>query len=112
MSENTQEKENEKQSEWRKRECGALWKREGRSQNFLSGYVKVGEFGIEKEVKLVVFTNKYKKENAKAPDFVVYESTDLTPSAEVKTESATAESATAESATAESSDNIPDLLAE
>ena len=104
MSENTQEKQNEKQSEWRKRECGALWKREGRSQNFLSGYVKVGEFGIEKEVKLVVFTNKYKKENAKAPDFVVYESTDLTPSAEAETET--------EAATPETSDNIPDLLDE
>ena len=70
------EKTNESTNEWKQREMGALWRREGKSQNYLSGYVKIGEFGTEKEVKVIVFTNKGKAKNPKAPDFVVYESQD------------------------------------
>jgi hypothetical protein len=66
----------EKQNDWSKRELGALWKRAGKSQNYLSGFVKVGEFGVEKEVRLVIFTNKNKSKNERAPDFVIYESQD------------------------------------
>ena len=44
-TENTKESNND----WSKREMGALWRREGKSQNYLSGYVKIGEFGTEKE---------------------------------------------------------------
>tara|TARA_R100000808_G_scaffold24269_1_gene55485 strand:+ start:17577 stop:17870 length:294 start_codon:yes stop_codon:yes gene_type:complete len=72
-TENTKESNND----WSKREMGALWRREGKSQNYLSGYVKIGEFGTEKEVRVIVFTNKGKAKNPKAPDFVVYESQDL-----------------------------------
>ena len=72
------DKTSESTNEWRQREMGALWRREGKSQNYLSGYVKIGEFGTEKEVRVVVFTNKGKAKNPKAPDFVVYESQDLT----------------------------------
>ena len=79
MSEQNTESGQNTNSDWRKRELGALWRREGRSQNYLSGHVKVGEFGVEKEVRLVVFTNKYKSENPKAPDFIVYEATDSSP---------------------------------
>jgi hypothetical protein len=75
MSTETQ-KTNESTNEWKQREMGALWRREGKSQNYLSGYVKIGEFGTEKEVKVIVFTNKGKAKNPKAPDFVVYESQD------------------------------------
>jgi hypothetical protein len=61
------------QSDWKKRELGALWRREGKSQKYLSGILKFGEFGTEKEVRVVVFTNKGKAKNEKAPDFIVYE---------------------------------------
>lgn len=61
------------QSDWKKRELGALWRREGKTQNYLSGVLKFGEFGTEKEVRIVVFTNKGKAKNEKAPDFIVYE---------------------------------------
>ncbi len=73
------ETETEKKSDndWSKREMGALWRREGKSQNYLSGYVKFGEFGTEKEVRVIVFTNKGKSKNPKAPDFVIYESQEL-----------------------------------
>lgn len=67
----------EKNNEWSKRELGALWKKSGKSQNYLSGYVKIGEFGVEQEVRLVIFTNKGKSKNPAAPDFVIYKSEDL-----------------------------------
>ena len=62
------------ESKWRSRELGALWKRQGRNQNYLTGKIKIGEFGVEKEVKVVIFTNKNKDKNERAPDFIVYES--------------------------------------
>jgi len=65
--------ENEsKSNEWVKRDIGALWKREGKNQKYLSGYVKVDDSGLEKEVKVVVFANKNKNNNEKAPDYRIY----------------------------------------
>tara|TARA_B100002019_G_scaffold256386_1_gene239714 strand:- start:638 stop:916 length:279 start_codon:yes stop_codon:yes gene_type:complete len=61
-------------NDWKKRELGALWRREGKQQNFLSGTLKIqDEFGMQKETKVVVFTNKGKAKNEKAPDFIIYE---------------------------------------
>jgi uncharacterized protein (DUF736 family) len=68
---------NDKQSDWAKRDIGALWKKEGQSQKYLSGYVKVDELGIEKELKIVVFSNKNKNNNEKAPDYRIYVSKPL-----------------------------------
>lgn len=73
-TENQKSKASEnKSNEWKSRELGALWKREGKNQTFLSGNVKIGEFGVDKEYKIVVFTNKGKIKNERAPDFVIYE---------------------------------------
>ena len=68
---------NNNQNDWAKRDIGALWKREGQSQKYLSGYVKIDEMGIEKEVKVVVFANKNKNNNEKAPDYRIYVSKPL-----------------------------------
>ena len=95
----TEEKTNESTNEWRQREMGALWRREGKSQNYLSGYVKIGEFGTEKEVRVIVFTNKGKSKNPKAPDFVVYESEDRKPE--------TTDTAPEAPATEEADPNVP-----
>jgi len=68
-------KNNENQTnanEWSKRDIGALWKKEGKNQKYLSGYVKFDELGSEKEVKVVVFANKNKNNNQKAPDYRIY----------------------------------------
>ena len=64
-------------SEWANREVGALWKRvsKGSGQKYLAGHVKIDELGVEKKLKLIVFQNKYKGENEKAPDLRI----DLTP---------------------------------
>ena len=97
--------ENNENNEWKKRELGALWRREGKNQNYLSGHVKIGEFGVEKEVKLVVFTNKYKSENSKAPDFILYEASDRTQ----ENSNSQAEATTAQPAEDQTSD-IPDML--
>lgn len=76
---------NNKTNEWSKRDIGALWKREGQNQKYLSGYVKVDELGLEKEVKIVVFSNKNKNNNEKAPDYRIYVSKPLdTKSSETK----------------------------
>ncbi len=69
--------QNGNDNEWKERELGALWRRSGKNQKYLSGYIKVGDELEEKEVRLIVFTNKYKSENEKAPDFVIYESTPM-----------------------------------
>ena len=73
MSEdNTQKSSND----WKQRELGALWRREGKNQNFLSGTIRLGDpLGADsvKEFKVVVFTNKGKAKNERAPDFIIYE---------------------------------------
>lgn len=56
-------------NEWAKRDIGALWKKEGKNQKFLSGYIK-DETGAQTEV--VIFANKYKQDNPKAPDYRIY----------------------------------------
>ena len=61
MPDNTESK-----SDWQEREIGALWKQSGRNQNYLSGHVN--------NEKVVIFMNKGKSENPKAPDFRVYKS--------------------------------------
>ncbi len=68
---------NEIQNEWRKREIGALWKRESKSsgKKYLSGTLKVNELGVETVLEVVVFPNINKK-SEKSPDFVMYLSKD------------------------------------
>ena len=89
-------------NDWSKRELGALWKRQGKSQNYLSGFVKVGEFGVEQEVRLVIFTNKNKAKNPKAPDFVIYQSED-------RTQTSTTEEVIAEKPAVQD-DEVPEIL--
>ena len=59
-------------NDWKEREMGALWKREGKNQRYLSGKITVGEFGVEKTINIVIFVNKF-KEKDNQPDFRVYE---------------------------------------
>tara|TARA_Y100000310_G_C20687347_1_gene819952 strand:+ start:3679 stop:3930 length:252 start_codon:yes stop_codon:yes gene_type:complete len=65
MSDNTETK---KTNEWAEREIGALWKREGSNQKYLSGKLKVEG----QEVGVVVFTNRHKAEGSNQPDFRMY----------------------------------------
>jgi len=67
--------ENKEKSEWSKRDIGALWKqisKSGSNMKYLSGHIKLGEdeFGVEKKMKIMVFTNDKKTENQ--PDFRIY----------------------------------------
>jgi len=72
MENQTQEKQ---QSEWRNRELGALWVRSGKSQKYLSGTINVETMpGVTEPVKVVVFTNKGREKNERAPDYVIYRS--------------------------------------
>ena len=68
-----------KASEWQKRECGALWKKESPTQKYYSGHVKVDDNGEEKLVRVVVFSNRHKtKDNH--PDMRIYTVEDKTDS--------------------------------
>jgi hypothetical protein len=106
--------ENNQVNEWSKRELGALWKRQGKAQNYLSGFVKIGEFGLEQEVRLVIFTNKNKSKNEKAPDFVIYRSEDrqeATPQPAAEATSKAAPALTQAPAVEQASDEeVPELL--
>jgi uncharacterized protein (DUF736 family) len=78
--------DNTNKSDWQERELGALWKQAGRSQNYLSGHVTVDG----KQQKVVVFANKNKKDNERAPDYRVYKSKPK-DEAETQTQTQTAE---------------------
>ena len=69
--------EQKTESDWTKREMGAFWKRQSqRGQSYLSGHVTLkADDGTESKVKVVVFKNKGKANNDKAPDYCVYAST-------------------------------------
>lgn len=101
---NEENNNNTSQSDWKKRELGALWRRDGKNQKYLSGILKFGEFGTEKEVRVVVFTNKGKAKNEKAPDFIVYE--------EKKREEVSSAQVEPESSSSDTSpdDDLPDIL--
>ena len=60
-----------KNTEWDNRELGALWinVKSGGTDKFLTGHIN--------DEKVIIFKNKYKEENPKAPDFRVYKQKDL-----------------------------------
>lgn len=61
-------------NDWKDREVGALWRRNGKSQKYLSGFIKTGDELDPQELRVMIFSNRYKNENEKAPDFVIYQS--------------------------------------
>ena len=96
----------DKQNEWKSRELGALWVKEGRNQKFLSGHVTLEDMpGVTTKVKVVVFSNKGKAENERAPDYVIYRSVDLD-----STDSSEASEQTSETQSEEASEEIPASL--
>ncbi|NCF42712.1 MAG: hypothetical protein GWP32_07490 [Bacteroidetes bacterium] len=108
--ENT-EKQTEKQSEWKNRELGALWVRNGKNQKYLSGTINVETMpGVTEPVKVVVFTNKGREKNEKAPDYVIYRSEDQVQ-AKANVEQVAQEAVQeAQSSKASSDEDIPDEL--
>ena len=68
MSNNT-----DKQSDWKNREVGALWKKaaaNGKS-SFCTGYIVTDELGNKVKQRVIMFANKTKN-NEKSPDFIIY----------------------------------------
>tara|TARA_Y100000593_G_scaffold24344_1_gene48547 strand:- start:21669 stop:21971 length:303 start_codon:yes stop_codon:yes gene_type:complete len=99
MSNTTEQKS--ASDDWKKREIGALWRREGKSQKYLSGKITIGEFGEEKTYQVIVFSNRF-KEKDNQPDFRIFEDRpreDVAPSAEPAPESPSS-----------SDGDIPDVL--
>jgi len=96
-----------KESEWKKRERGALWKKQGQNQNYLTGVIKsLDDMGQEVKSKVIVFANKNKTSD-NAPDFIIYESKDMNQTEGVSPDSTSTSSA---SPTNDTSEEIPALL--
>lgn len=66
MSENTNTNTNNDNVE-----IGALWKKQGKSQKFLSGTINLKAVGYDKDVPVVVFSNKFKQKDSH-PDLRIY----------------------------------------
>ena len=95
----------DQKNEWKERELGALWIKEGRNQKFLSGHLLMEDMpGVQTKVKVVVFSNKGKSENERAPDYVVYRSVDREETA------STTEEASSTKETQDSNEEIPASL--
>ena len=63
--------DNKEENEWSDRELGALWvnTKQNSGEKYLTGHIK-GE-------KVIVFKNRFKEENPKAPDFRIYRQKEL-----------------------------------
>jgi hypothetical protein len=95
-----------KESEWKNRERGALWKKQGKSQNYLTGVIKsLDDMGQEVKNKVIVFANK-NKTSENAPDFIIYESKDMNQSDGASSGSPATSSSTSDA----TNEEIPALL--
>ena len=107
MTNETQEKQ---ESKWRSRELGALWVRSGKNQKYLSGSINVETMpGVTEQLKVVVFTNKGRDKNEKAPDYVIYRSEDQQQDV-AKVAQAAAEEVTSSKPGVTQDENIPEEL--
>ena len=105
---NTQDKQ---ESKWRSRELGALWVRSGKNQKYLSGTINVETMpGVTEPVKVVVFTNKGREKNERAPDYVVYRSEEAEQKTDVEQVASQAAKEVASSASSGASEEIPEEL--
>lgn len=80
-----------KSNEWKDRELGAFWTKDGPKGKYLSGTLEVDELGVKRKIAVVMFPNRY-KESDRQPDYVLYSSketnnsnTDLTKKGEIDT---------------------------
>jgi hypothetical protein len=79
--------EEKKNNEWKDREIGALWKKEGKSQNYYSGKINLSKYKDFDSVNIVGFANKSKKEYPNSPDVVLYYSPPREPEVSTSKES-------------------------
>lgn len=86
---------NTKKSEWRERELGALWIKQGNSsKDYMTGHCSVND----EKVSVVVFKNNNKTSD-RAPDYVIYKNKPRE------------ESVGAENVSSTVSEEVPELLA-
>ena len=86
---------NTKKSEWRERELGALWIKQGNSsKDYMTGHCSVND----EKVSVVVFKNSNKTSD-RAQDYVIYKNKPRE------------DSATTENTSSNSSEEVPELLA-
>ena len=108
MENQTEEKQ---ESKWRSRQLGALWVRSGKNQKYLSGSINVETMpGVTEQLKVVVFTNKGRDKNEKAPDYVIYRSEDQAQQDVDKVAQAAAEEVKSPQSSVSNNEDIPEEL--
>ena len=65
-----------KSNDWKERELGAFWTKDGPKGKFLSGTVEVGEGDKKQKLQVVMFPNR-NKESDRQPDYILYTSKDM-----------------------------------
>ena len=87
---------NTKKSEWRERELGALWIKQGNSsKDYMTGHCSVND----EKISVVVFKNNNKSSD-RAPDYVIY-----------KHKPREEEGAPSAASSASATEEVPELLA-
>jgi len=61
----------DKNSQWKEREVGALWKKKNEKGSYCTGYLVVDELGQKIKRRVIMFANKQKNKET-SPDFIVY----------------------------------------
>ena len=98
-----------KQSDWKEREVGALWKKvsSGNKANYCTGYIVSDELGSKVKQRVIMFANK-NKSNEKSPDFIIYTSNEVSNEASPSFQKDVPKSASTEKQHMEE-DSIPSL---
>jgi uncharacterized protein (DUF736 family) len=99
---------NDKNSQWKEREVGALWKKKSDKGSYCTGYLVVDELGQKIKRRVIMFANKQKNKET-SPDFIVYLSNEDNAD-EAKTARPKTTAAKAPAPVAVASDDIPDDL--
>jgi hypothetical protein len=97
-----------KQSDWKEREVGALWKKisNGNKANYCTGYIVSDELGSKTKQRVIMFSNK-NKTNDKSPDFILYTSNEVGSQASPSFQKDVPKSAV--TANVESDDDVPSM---
>jgi hypothetical protein len=73
-----------KSNDWKEREMGAFWTKDGSKGKYLSGTVEVGEGDNKEKIQVVMFPNQY-KETDRQPDYILYKSKEMDANASSST---------------------------
>lgn len=63
---------------WKEKEIGILWRKKGKKEDFLSGFIKDKETGKEQKI-LIFVNNKNDNSSRNAPDYIIFDNDPVKP---------------------------------